>query len=70
VDEMILLVNPVLLGKGKRLFAKVTLPRSFVFENTKVSPTGILANKYAGTFHRPGAKSEVPFLRQRIHVQV
>ncbi len=50
-DEMLLLVNPVLLGKGKRLFAEGTPPRAFVFESTRTSPTGILANKYkfAGT---------------------
>ena len=28
-DEMVLLVNPVLLGKGKRLFAEGTPPRAF-----------------------------------------
>ncbi len=51
VDEMLLLVNPVLLGKGKRLFAEGTPPRAFAFESTKVSPTGILVNTYkaAGT---------------------
>jgi dihydrofolate reductase len=52
-DEMLLLVNPVLLGKGKRLFAAGTPPRAFELESTKVSPTGILANKYraAGALH-------------------
>ena len=50
-DEMLLLVNPVLLGKGKRLFAEGTPPRAFAFVSTKVSPTGILVNSYkaAGT---------------------
>ena len=50
-DEMLLLVNPVLLGKGKRLFADGTPPRSFEFVNSKVSPTGIVVNSYkaAGT---------------------
>jgi dihydrofolate reductase len=50
-DEMLLLVNPVLLGKGKRLFAEGTPPRAFAFESTKTSPTGIVATKYkfAGT---------------------
>ena len=48
---MLLLVNPVLLGKGKRLFADGTPPRAFAFVGSKVSPTGILANSYkaAGT---------------------
>ena len=50
-DEVVLLVNPVLLGKGKRLFADGTPPRAFAFVSTKVSPTGILINSYkaAGT---------------------
>jgi len=50
-DEMLLLVNPVLLGKGKRFFAEGTPPRAFTFESTRVSPTGILVNAYkaAGT---------------------
>jgi dihydrofolate reductase len=50
-DEMLLLVNPVLLGKGKRLFAEGTPPRAFAFESTKATPTGIVATKYkfAGT---------------------
>jgi dihydrofolate reductase len=45
-DELILLVNPVLIGRGKRLFAEGTPPRSFVFEGTKATPTGILINTY------------------------
>jgi dihydrofolate reductase len=32
-DEMVLLVNPVLLGKGKRLFAEGTPPRAFALES-------------------------------------
>ena len=46
VDEMLLLVNPVLLGRGKRLFAEGTSPRAFTLVNTRMSPTGILANLY------------------------
>ncbi len=45
-DEMLLLVNPVLLGKGKRLFAEGTPPRAFELVSTRTSPTGILANSY------------------------
>src|SRR6202789_2756097 len=33
-DEMVLLVNPVLLGKGKRLFAEGTPPRAFALDST------------------------------------
>ena len=46
VDEMLLLVNPVLLGKGKRIFADGTPPRSFALMNSRASSTGILANSY------------------------
>ena len=46
VDELILLVNPVLLGKGKRLFADGTPPRSFTLAGTQSLPSGILINRY------------------------
>jgi len=45
-DEMVLLVDPVLLGKGKRLFAEGTPPRSFALESTDASPTGIVVSTY------------------------
>jgi dihydrofolate reductase len=43
---MVLLVNPVLLGKGKRLFAEGTPPRAFALESTHASPSGIVVNTY------------------------
>lgn len=45
-DELLLLVNPVFLGKGKRLFEEGTPARAFELESTQVSPTGILINSY------------------------
>ena len=45
-DEVILLVNPILLGKGKRLFADGGLPRGFALGSTKALPSGILVNVY------------------------
>jgi dihydrofolate reductase len=45
-DEMVLLVNPVLLGKGKRLFAEGTPPRAFALDSTHSSPSGIVINTY------------------------
>ncbi len=45
-DEMVLLVNPVLLGKGKRLFAEVTPPRAFARDSTQALPSGIVINTY------------------------
>lgn len=45
-DEMVLLVDPVLLGKGKRIFADGTPPRSFELVDTQTTPTGIVINAY------------------------
>lgn len=48
-DEMVLMVNPVLLGKGKRLFAEGTPPRAFALDSTKALPSGIVINTYKAT---------------------
>jgi dihydrofolate reductase len=45
-DELVLLVNPVLLGKGKRLFAEGTPPRAFALESTQALPSGIVINTF------------------------
>ena len=45
-DEVVLLVYPVLLGKGKRIFAEGTPPRSFELADTKALPSGIVINSY------------------------
>src|SRR5262245_17041574 len=45
-DEVVLLVNPVLLGKGKRLFAEGTPPRAFELNSTQALPSGIVINTY------------------------
>src|SRR4051812_3015505 len=45
-DEVVLLVNPVLLGKGKRLFAEGTPPRAFAPGSTQALPSGIVINTY------------------------
>jgi dihydrofolate reductase len=45
-DEVSLLVYPVLLGTGKRLFADGTPPRAFELANSKAFPTGIVMNTY------------------------
>ena len=41
-----LLVYPVLLGKGKRIFAEGTPPRAFELASTKALPSGIIINAY------------------------
>jgi serine phosphatase RsbU (regulator of sigma subunit)/dihydrofolate reductase len=45
-DELVLLVNPIVLGKGKRFFADGALPRTFALGSTKALPSGILVNVY------------------------
>jgi dihydrofolate reductase len=54
-DEVLLLVYPVLLGKGKRFFAEGTPARAFTLDSTKASTTGILVNSYgaAGPLQNP-----------------
>ena len=46
VDEVRLLVFPVLLGKGKRLFADDGKPAAFRLENSLVSASGIVISRY------------------------
>ena len=45
-DEVLLLVYPVLLGKGKRFFAEGTPPRALALDSTKALPSGIVVNTY------------------------
>lgn len=45
-DEVLLVVYPVLLGTGKRLFAEGTPPRAFELAGTKAFPSGIIFNTY------------------------
>jgi dihydrofolate reductase len=46
VDEVLLIVYPVLVGTGKRFFAERTPGRAFEFISTQTSPTGVLLNHY------------------------
>jgi dihydrofolate reductase len=46
VDEVVLLVYPVLLGRGKRFFSDSVDPRELAFVSTKATPTGVLMNSY------------------------
>ena len=45
-DEVILLVNPIVLGKGKRFFEGGSLPRGFALGSSRAMPSGILVNIY------------------------
>jgi dihydrofolate reductase len=46
VDEVLLLVYPVLLGRGKRFFSDSADPRELAFVSTTATPTGVIVNKY------------------------
>jgi dihydrofolate reductase len=46
VDEVVLFVYPVLLGRGKRFFSDRVDPRELAFVSTKATPTGLLMNSY------------------------
>jgi dihydrofolate reductase len=46
VDEVLLLVYPVLLGRGKRFFSDSADPRELALVSTKATSTGVLMNTY------------------------
>ena len=46
VDEVVLCVYPVLLGRGKRFFSDRVDARELAFVNTKTTPTGVLIKTY------------------------
>jgi len=45
-DEILLLVCPVLLGKGKRFFAEGTPPRELALVSTKTAASGVIISTY------------------------
>lgn len=45
-DEVLLVVYPVLLGTGKRIFAEGTPPRSFELVSTKALASGVIISIY------------------------
>ncbi len=46
VDEVLLLVYPVLLGRGKRFFSDRADPRELALISTKALSSGVLMNTY------------------------
>ena len=46
VDEVVLIVYPILLGRGKRLLSDKVDARELAFVSTKATPTGLLLNTY------------------------
>ena len=46
VDEVVLIVYPILLGRGKRCFSDRAEPRELALVDSKATPTGVLINTY------------------------
>ena len=46
VDEVVLFVYPVLLGRGKRFFSDSADPRELALVSTKATSSGVLMNTY------------------------
>lgn len=45
-DEVVLIVYPILLGRGTRFFSDRTDPRELAFVSSRSTPTGVLLNSY------------------------
>jgi dihydrofolate reductase len=52
VDEVVLVVYPVLLGRGKRFFSDSTDPRELALVSTKATSSGVLMNTYRAMSHK------------------
>lgn len=46
IDEVVLAVYPLLLGRGKRCFSDRADPREFTLVSSKTTPSGVLLNTY------------------------
>ena len=46
VDEVVLIVCPVLLGLGKRFFSDSVAPRELALVSTKSTPSGVILSNY------------------------
>jgi len=46
VDELWLKIHPITLGKGKKLFGIGTIPASYTFMESTVTPSGVVIANY------------------------
>ncbi len=46
IDELVLIVYPVLLGRGKRILSETVDARELALTGAKTTPTGVLINTY------------------------
>jgi dihydrofolate reductase len=60
VDEVVVIVYPVLLGRGKRFFSDRINPRELTLVNTKATPTSVLIHTYrhVGSLSRESGTGE------------
>ncbi len=58
VDEIVLAVYPLLLGRGKRCFSDNADARDFTLVSTKATPTGVLLNRYRHNSQDSSSASE------------
>lgn len=66
VDELRLLVFPIVLGKGKRLFADGSTPAAFEVTHSRTTPAGAMAATYAAAGDvRTGSFEQPPEARRR-----
>ena len=60
VDELRLLIQPVVLGHGRRLFGDDAQPSTFTLADSTITPSGVLITRYArGGEVRTGSYAEV-----------
>ncbi len=57
VDEVVLIVYPILMGAGKRFFSDSVGPQELALVSTMATPTGVLLNtyRYVGSVRREPA---------------
>lgn len=46
VDELVLLIHPLILGKGKKLFDDSANPRAFTLSDSTITPSGVIIAHY------------------------
>jgi dihydrofolate reductase len=49
VDELVLMIYPLVLGRGTRCFSNAADPSEFAFVSSKATPSGVLINTYRHT---------------------
>ena len=66
VDQISMFTVPVVLGRGKKLFADGSVPHAFRLTGSRVSPNGVIAGHYerAGEIEVGDTSSETPSERE------